>query len=253
VTLARKQRLAAHAFTLGALALWLVYSRIVPPYQMPGPLPVALGMASFFADHLALGQLLLSLGHVAAAIAVSFLLGVGIALLAHYVPVLRLLVYGRLTPFLNSFSGIGWTLLAVLWFGLNDVTVIFAVSAVLLPFALVNMREGLQSLDGELLEMAQSFGRSHWRGFRKIVLPSLAPFMFATLRVSFGVSWKVTLTAELFGGNGGLGYLINVARQEINTALIFAAIALIVLFVHATDRYLLTPLQNHVLDRYRAL
>jgi len=253
VTLARKQRLAAHAFTLGALVLWLVYSRIVPPYQMPGPAPVARDMVSFFADRLPLGQLLLSLGHVAAAIAVSFVLGVGIALIAHYLPVLRLLIYGRLTPFLNSFSGIGWTLLAVLWFGLNDVTVIFAVSAVLLPFALVNMREGLQSLDGELLEMAESFGRSRLRRFQKIVLPSLAPFMFATLRVSFGVSWKVALTAELFGGNGGLGYLVNVARQEINTAMIFAAIGLIVLFVHATDLYLLTPLQNHVFDRYRAL
>ena len=253
MTLARKQRLAAHAFTLGVLALWLVYARIVPPYQMPGPLPVARDMASFFADRLAFGQLLLSLGHVAAAIAVSFLLGVGIAVLAHYVPVLRLLVYGRLTPFLNSFSGIGWTLLAVLWFGLNDFTVIFAVTAVLLPFALVNMREGLQSLDGELLEMAASFGRSGWLRFLKIVLPSLAPFMFATLRVAFGVSWKVALTAELFGGNGGLGYLVNVARQEINTPLIFAAIGLIVLFVHATDRYLLTPVQSHVFRRYRAL
>ena len=122
MTLARKQRLAAHAFTLGALVLWLVYSRIVPPYQMPGPAPVARDMVSFFADRLPLGQLLLSLGHVAAAIAVSFLLGVGIALFAHYLPVLRLLIYGRLTPFLNSFSGIGWTLLAVFWFGLNDVT-----------------------------------------------------------------------------------------------------------------------------------
>jgi len=253
VTLARKQRLAAHSFTLGALALWVAYSRIVPPYQMPGPVPVGRDMASFFADRLHLGQLLLSLGHVAAAIAVSFLLGVGIALFAHYLPVLRLLIYGRLTPFLNSFSGIGWTLLAVFWFGLNDVTVIFAVSAVLLPFALVNMREGLQSLDGELLEMAESFGRSRLRRFQKIVLPSLAPFMFATLRVSFGVSWKVALTAELFGGNGGLGYLVNVARQEINTAMIFAAIGLIVLFVHATDLYLLTPLQNHVFDQYRAL
>ena len=31
---------------------------------------------------------------------------------------------------------------------------------VLLPFALINLREGLRSLDGELGEMALSFGRS---------------------------------------------------------------------------------------------
>ncbi len=48
--------------------------------------------------------------------------------------------------------------------------------------------------------------------------------MFATLRIMFGVAWKVTLTAELFGGNSGLGYLINMARQDFDTTTIFVSI-----------------------------
>ena len=45
-------------------------------------------------------------------------------------------------------------------------------------------------------------------------------------------SWKVALTAELFGGNAGLGYLVNVARQEFDTPTIFAVIVLIIAFVY---------------------
>jgi NitT/TauT family transport system permease protein len=77
-------------------------------------------------------------------------------------------------------------------------------------------------------------------------VPSLYPFIFATLRIMFGVAWKVTLTAELFGGNNGLGYMINLARQEFDTATIFAAIILIIGFVHGMDRYVLGPLQASV-------
>ena len=253
MTFARKRRLAAHAFTIAALAAWALYSSFVPSYQVPGPAAVARRVAEFVIDRFALAQLALSLLHVGLSIAGSFLLGAALALLAHYVPIFRLLVHGRITPFLNSFSGIGWILLAVLWFGVTDTTVVFAISAVLLPFTIVNMRGGLDNLDAELLEMGSSFGRSRWRNFRKIVLPSLAPFIFASLRVSLGVAWKVTLTAELLGGSAGLGYLVNVAREEFDTPLIFAVIGLIVMFVHLTDRRLLTPAQSHVVRRYRTL
>ena len=148
---------------------------------------------------LLLGHLLISIGHICAAVVIAFVLGSALAMTAHYLPVCRLMIHGRIAPFLNSFSGIGWTLLAVIWFGLDHTTVIFAIAAVLTPFAIVNMRAGLENLDPELLEMARSFSRSRWRGFSYIVLPSLYPFMFATLRISFGVAWKVALTAELFG------------------------------------------------------
>src|SRR6185437_3227870 len=147
-------------------------------------------------------------------IAISFIVGSALAFLAHYAPVLRLAVHGRLSPFLNSFSGIGWALLSIVWFGINELTVVFAISVVLTPFAIINMREALDTLDGEMLEMAASFTRNRWREFAKIVLPALTPFIFATLRISFGVSWKVALAAEMFGGHTGLGYLFSVAQQN---------------------------------------
>ena len=87
--------------------------------------------------------------------------------------------------------------------------------------------------------MAESFTRRRARMFALVIVPSLYPFVFATLRIMFGVAWKVTLTAELFGGNSGLGYMINLARQEFDTATIFAAIILIIAFVHGMDRYVL--------------
>jgi len=141
-------------------------------------------------------------------------------------------------------------LLSIMWFGVTPLTVIFAISAVLVPFALVNMSAGLANLDSEIIEMAGSFTRRRWRMFALVIVPSLYPFIFATLRIMFGVAWKVTLTAELFGGNSGLGYMINLSRQEFDTATIFAAIILIIGFVHGIDQYVLAPLQKSVSRHY---
>jgi ABC-type nitrate/sulfonate/bicarbonate transport system permease component len=70
--------------------------------------------------------------------------------------------------------------------------------------------------------------------------------MFSAVRVSFGVSWKVALTAELFGGSRGLGYTMNIARQELETSQIYAVIALIVVIVLLGNRLLFDPLQRRL-------
>ena len=239
----RFSRLAAHLFTLAFLLAWWGYSLTVPPYVLPGPVPVAIRLFQFFTSYNLYKQAFAYLEHIAAGMAIAFAVGSALAFAAHYLPVLRLAVHGRLSPFLNSFSGIGWTLLSIVWFGVNEFTVVFAISVVLTPFAIINMREGLETLDGELLEMATSFTRNRWREFTKIVIPALMPFVFATLRISFGVSWKVALAAELFGGRSGLGYLFNLAQQNFDVRLILVVIAIIIAFVYGTDRLIFAPLQ----------
>jgi NitT/TauT family transport system permease protein/sulfonate transport system permease protein len=60
----------------------------------------------------------------------------------------------------------------------------------------------------------------------------------------FGVAWKVTLTAELFGGGRGLGYVINIARQDYDTPTLFAVILFIIIAVTLADRLLFGPLER---------
>ena len=240
--------LLAHGFTIAFLLAWWGYSQIVPVYQLPGPWLVATRIASFVRDSEEMKQLALSLMHVSVAIAIAFVVGCALAALAHWVAPLRLLIDGRITPFLNAFSAIGWLFLAILWFGLDSFTVIFAVTLILVPFTAINVRAGLQELDGDLLELGNSLTRSSVRRATTIVFPLLLPYLFAALRNSFGVAWKVVLTAELFGGNAGVGYLLNVARQQFDTETIFAIIIFILVFVAFAEIVLFRPIQRH-LDR----
>ncbi len=108
----------------------------------------------------------------------------------------------------------------------------------------------LAALDQELDEMSRSFGRERWRSFALIVVPGLLPFAAATLRIMFGVAWKVTLTAELFGGSSGLGYLINLARQEYDTDTIFTVIVFIIIAVYLADRFIFLPLERYTARQF---
>lgn len=242
-TAGRNARLAAHLFLLAFLGAWAGYSSLVESYVMPAPWLVVSRLWQMFGDIHEAKHMFYSFGHILAAVGISFVIGSALAFLAHYLETTQLAVHGRISPFLNSFSGIGWTFLAIIWFGISDLTVVFVISMVLIPFAIINMREGLANLDAERIEMAASFTRSGWRRFWLVILPSLYPFIFATIRISFGVAWKVALTAELFGGNTGLGYLLNLARQDFDMPLVLGVIIIIIAFVYSTDRFIFAPVQ----------
>lgn len=244
-----RRKLAAHVFVAAAVVVWALASLRLPGYALPGPLTVARQIGDFAVSAKLAGHVASSIFHVTAALALAFVIGTALAVMRHYLPVTRILI-GRLAAFLNSFSSIGWALLAILWFGLNDASVIFVIGIIVLPIYLINTQAALDQLDAELIEMGNSFTRAWWRGFTLLVLPALLPFMLATTRIAFGIAWKVALTAELFGGNSGFGFLVNIARQDIDTPRIFAVIALMIVISYLADHLLFAPLQRLLTRHY---
>jgi NitT/TauT family transport system permease protein/sulfonate transport system permease protein len=243
-----RQRIALFLFIALLILAWELASLRTPAYVLAGPGLVVRRLFEFVTTYSLSRHALISLAHVTEALVIAYIVGGLLAIFAYYVPVFEFAVHQRISAATNSFPGIGWVMLAIMWFGVGDVTVVFAISISLLPFVLINLREGFASLSVESLEMSRSFTRAGLRTFYLVVLPSLYPFMFATLRICFGVAWKITLTAELFGGRGGLGYLFNRARQNYDTALILVVILIIIAFVYSVDRLIFRPIQ-HKLER----
>ena len=244
------RRVGAIVFIVAAFALWQWYSMNVPPVLIPSPARVLGRFVELWTEPKNLAYAVASLVHVTVSVLLAFVLGVAIALAGYYFRVLDLAIYGRLTPFLNSFSSIGWAFLALIWFGVNEVSVIFATTIVLLPFAVINAGAGLTELDREIIEMGRSFGRGARRQIVWIILPMMFPYLFATIRLCFGIGWQVVLTAELLSGSSGLGMLINLARQRYWTDMVFAIAALILIVVYLTDRIVFAAIQQRLRRRY---
>jgi NitT/TauT family transport system permease protein/sulfonate transport system permease protein len=238
---------------LGLLLLaWFIGARRLPEFVLPSPPKVLALTARLFFDPSLAQHTAASLLRVIASVCLALLLASGLVLLGRALPVTRRLVEHRVTPFFNSFPSLGWAILAVIWFGVSNTTVLVVETAILLPFCLINMAEGVKALDAELVEMGRSFTRHRLRILWRVTLPLLFPYIFAALRISYGVGWKVSLIAELFGSNTGLGYLLNLARQNFDTPLLFATIVAIILLVGAVERLGFDRLEARVM-RQRAV
>lgn len=239
-----RQRLTAEGLVLLVLVAWYVWSTRVPEFVIPSPLKVLrIGVEMFYhPDYVQ--HTFLSLLRVLVSVGLALLVGTVFCFTGRYVPTFRVFIPERLLPFLNAFPSLGWAMLAVIWFGVSDASVVFVETAILLPFCMINVWEGFKTLDTELEEMGRSFTRSGIRRLFKITLPMLFPYLFSALRVSYGVAWKVSLVAELFGAQKGIGYLLNLTRQNFDTPVMLGAVVAIIGQVYLVDKYLFQSIER---------
>ena len=246
----RASRLAERLIGEGTVVLvvlgWWALSMRFPDYVLPSPWAVASRLAALFTDPTFIGETALSAARVVGSVVIATVLGAALALIARLVPVLEWAVERRVQPLLNSFPSVGWAILAVIWFDISNFSVMFVQVMILTPFCLINVSEGLRALDAELVEMARSFTRSPVRTLGRVVLPLLAPYVMAAVRIAYGVGWKIALVAELFGADSGLGYLMLQAQITADAAMVFATCLAIVVIFFAGEKLIIDPLSRLV-------
>lgn len=237
-------RLIGEGLVVLALLGWWLLARNLPEFILPNPLSVARRLVDLFVTPDFLQHTLASTWRVVVSVIAALLIGGGLAFIADRVPVLETAINERIKPVLNSFPSIGWAILAAIWFPPGDFGVIFVEVAILIPFCLINIGEGLRAIDRELLEMGNSFTRRRARILWRLTLPLLVPYVLSALRIAYGIAWKIALVSELLGAPSGLGYLMLRAQTAADSPTFLATcFAIVVIFV-AGEKLVIVPLER---------
>jgi len=92
---------------------------------------------------------------------------------------------------------------------------------------LANAVSGFRDVDLGTLEFLRSLRASRWQLFWKLRVPSALPYLFAALKVTFPLALIGAVVAEWFTGDKGLGFVVFVARGNLDTPTLFAAIGVL--------------------------
>lgn len=141
-------------------------------------------------------------------------------------------------------------MMGLIWFGLGESTLIFAVTTLIIPFMINQFWQGVKALDMNLVEMGQVFMLRRWRIVKDIILPQLYPYFFATLRYGFGMAWKVVVIIEVIAASKGVGIEIQSTYRLIQPAETVAWTAFFTAVMIAMESGGFSRLENYLI-RYR--
>ncbi|WP_052367809.1 ABC transporter permease [Haloferax sp. ATB1] len=136
-----------------------------------------------------------------------------------------------------TFPAVVWAFMGILWFGITDYTVhILVIALVVTPYVAVNIWKGAESVDHELVEMADTFDASRIQEWQHIHIPHLLPFLFSSARLAFALSWKIALVAEVFGATSGVGYVVSYYFQTLRADMIIAWAVPVMVLMYGVER-----------------
>jgi putative hydroxymethylpyrimidine transport system permease protein len=91
----------------------------------------------------------------------------------------------------------------------------------------VNLLDGLRGTDRDLLKLMRSLGASRGQTLRKVELPACLPFLFSGLRVAATVSVIGAVFGEWAGADEGLGRLVLLGSQQLETPRTYAGVVIL--------------------------
>lgn len=133
---------------------------------------------------------------------------------------------------------LAWIPLAILWLGLGDAAKVLVIWFAAFVPSVINAFAGVRSIEKPVLEAARMLGTPRWRFVSEILVPAALPFVFTGLRLSLQASWTTLVAAELVGALMGVGFVLNMAQQDIYPGMILVGMVTVGLLGWATTALL---------------
>ena len=210
----RWERLLWPVFT--ALLLLLLWNfRVVwtKTKVFPSPLAVEKGMAELWRKGLIWAYMGDSLRRVALGFGLAAAVGIPLGLTLGWYPAANRVV-NPVMQMLRPISPIAWIPVAILMFGVGEVTPVFLIFLSAVFPIMVACSSGVSNVPAIYRRAGRNFGLTAPQLLTRVVFPAALPQILVGLRIALGIAWLVMVAAEMIAVDSGLGYLVIDSRNS---------------------------------------
>lgn len=212
-----------------ALIAWYGVTRWsgLPGFLLPSPAAVGQRLVETARDGSLVRHTSATLSEVLAGLALGVVLGAALGYLLAKSPRTERL----LSPYLVASQAIPIIAIApllIIWLGPGRPSKVF-ISALIVFFpVLISTIAGIRSVPADLRDLMRSLRASRGQTLRLLEIPAAAPFFLGGLKIGSTLAVIGAVVGEFVGADEGLGFLVNLGRGLYDTALVFAALLVLV-------------------------
>lgn len=227
------------------IALWDTGNQIYGDLVLPSPLETFQTLFLMLNDEFVITEIKTTLYRASLGFGISLVIGSFFGLLAGFFATASIMSRPIVT-ILVGMPPIAWIVLAMIWFGMGDETVIFTVIVASFPIIFVGALQGTRTLDGDLKEMADSFNLPWHMKFFDVYFPHIFSYVFPAWVSGLGMAWKIVVMAELLATSDGIGASLAVARSQLDTPTALGLVVIMISSLMFVEYIILEPIKREV-------
>jgi NitT/TauT family transport system permease protein len=227
------------------LVVWQAMSMLFPRVMVAAPADTLNALFVMATD----GDLWLQFGHslvrVLLGVSIGAFVGINLGVLAG--------LNARLRSFLEPMR---WgimtvpviiiSVLAMLWFGMGSIQVVFATALITMPTNYVSTLEGMLAVDARVIEMSRVFRVPLRLRMSQIYMPGIGSAAMAGLTLASGIGVRASILAEFIGARDGVGHRLFVSWSFLDTPSLFAWIMVTFGLLGLVEFGILKPLRDRL-------
>ena len=144
---------------------------------------------------------------------------------------------------LRPIPPIAWIPMAILWFGLGEMSKIFIVFVGAFIPIVINTHSGINMTDPLLINAGKVIGANRRQLLINVVFPASIPAILAGIKTALSTGWMCVLAAEMIAARQGVGFLI-LNGQEMGDMALIVVCMFVIGGVSAFLSFSLTQLQG---------
>jgi NitT/TauT family transport system permease protein/taurine transport system permease protein len=237
------------ASLLIAFTTWQFFSTVLfNPFLIPPPLQVFRTAIPMLASGEILSDVSISMIRVLVGFITGSVAGVTMGVLLGRIRLLHDLL-DPIIELLRYLSPTAMIPIAVIWFGIGELSKYFLIFWGTLFIVLINTTAGVWRAPIARQRAAECLGANHLQIFVLVVVPSAVPYIVTGMRVAMASSFMSIIPAEILAADSGIGYLLQKSSMLLQTDRIFVALLTICVLGFIVDR-IFRLLVDRVLARY---
>jgi NitT/TauT family transport system permease protein len=202
-------------FIFVLLAAWELAVRMHPGVLIPGPIAVAAGILELLQHGLLLKYVVASLFRVTWGFVLACITAIPLGLALGWYRRGEM-AFNPLSQIFRPISPLAWIPIAILWFGVGDLSSIFLIFVGSFFPLLLTAMSAVHNIPDVYVNAGRNFGLSSSAFVARVLYPAVMPQLLVGMRITLGISWLVVVAAEMIAVNSGLGFLIVDARNAGN-------------------------------------
>ncbi len=227
------------------IAAWDVGNQFYGDMILPAPLDTFKTLVELFQDNDFMTNLMITLNRVAIGFGLSLVAGTLLGLLSGFF-VTASITSRPIITIITGLPPIAWIVLAMIWFGMGDMTVEFTVVVSSLPIVFIGALQGTRTLEDKFDEMADTFKVPLRMKFTDIYLPHIFSYIFPAWVSALGMAWKIVVMAELLATGDGIGAQLALSRSQLDTQTALALVVVMVAILMVVEYIILEPIKQEV-------
>jgi len=218
------------------------------PFLIPPPLEVFRTAIPMIVSGEILADVTISMSRVLVGFFVGSFVGIIAGVLLGRIRLLHDL-FDPIIELLRYLSPTAMIPIAVIWFGIGELSKYFLIFWGTLFIVLINTIAGVWRAPIARQRAAECLGANNLQIFVLVIIPSSIPYIVTGMRVAMASSFMSIIPAEILAADSGIGYLLQKSSMLLQTNRIFVALLTICILGFIVDR-IFRFFVDRVLARY---